>query len=568
MNKIIILDTDNTKYEVPSIDGIDVRFHGDNANIILENPCNFYHCRFDVFDNTQIIIKSSKYKILNLNIYCSAKNFQCVIGENFCTVGTFISAEGNTGTRLTIGHDCMFSFGIHIRLDDGHTIFDLDSGLPLNSADSVDIGNHVWIGQNAIILKDTIIPDNSVIGAAAVVTSKFTESNTIIAGNPAKTIKKNIGWNRQRFSAYTEDFYAQVQQHEITTFHICEENIQLKGEVQRLNSLTQRLNKNPFFMLHPYFIHNIELTNKCIMHCAMCPRTYAMTRKQGYIDVALFKKIIDQYYKDNPQAIDRHVWLHHFGESLLHPQFDVCINYMNKFGLKPALSLNPIMLSKTIGRRLLESKPYLLYISLDGGDEKSFSAIRGVKNKFIQSKKNILNFLNTRIHEFKKDNVQIHLSIIALKGQEDNIKKAQSFWGSIPGIDKVFIKQFTTWNGDVAEIAEKGYESENVTRCSDIFQNITICWDGKVVPCCFDYNAKYILGNVKYQNLLDIWNAKPAQELRKQFLSEEITTDLCQKCTRGGHFFRVKKEMQLSELRKIKKNILSLRERERERERE
>ena len=53
----------------------------------------------------------------------------------------------------------------------------------------VIIGKNCFIGCNSIILKGTVLGDNCVVGAGAVVSGRF-EDNCIIAGNPAKVIKK------------------------------------------------------------------------------------------------------------------------------------------------------------------------------------------------------------------------------------------------------------------------------------------------------------------------------------------------------------------------------------------
>ena len=53
----------------------------------------------------------------------------------------------------------------------------------------VIIGDNVWIGSNATILPGVVIGSGAVIAAGAVVT-KNVEKNTIVAGNPAKVIKK------------------------------------------------------------------------------------------------------------------------------------------------------------------------------------------------------------------------------------------------------------------------------------------------------------------------------------------------------------------------------------------
>lgn len=57
---------------------------------------------------------------------------------------------------------------------------------------SVLIGDHVWVGQNALILKGTHIGSGSIIGAASVVSHKTVGSNCAAVGNPAKVIKSGV----------------------------------------------------------------------------------------------------------------------------------------------------------------------------------------------------------------------------------------------------------------------------------------------------------------------------------------------------------------------------------------
>ena len=106
----------------------------------------------------------------------------------------FLLMENNS--KVNIGKDCMFASNINIWCTDAHAICDL-SGNVQNIGQSIEIGDRVWIGTDVKIGKNIQISNDSVIGWNSVVTRKFTESNVVIAGNPAQIVKRNIVWNRK-----------------------------------------------------------------------------------------------------------------------------------------------------------------------------------------------------------------------------------------------------------------------------------------------------------------------------------------------------------------------------------
>lgn len=62
------------------------------------------------------------------------------------------------------------------------------------TAPPIMIGNHCWIGMNAVILPSIVLGDFTIVGAGAVVSKSFEEGYCVIAGNPAikiKTLDKN-----------------------------------------------------------------------------------------------------------------------------------------------------------------------------------------------------------------------------------------------------------------------------------------------------------------------------------------------------------------------------------------
>ena len=106
--------------------------------------------------------------------------------------------------NIFIGKDNLFAHGIWIRLADPHLIYDIATMERINLTEDVYIGDHVWIAQEALLLRGTEIGSGSIIGAKSVIGSKKIESNSNCAGNPPQTIQKNIFFDGKSVHRYTE----------------------------------------------------------------------------------------------------------------------------------------------------------------------------------------------------------------------------------------------------------------------------------------------------------------------------------------------------------------------------
>ena len=103
----------------------------------------------------------------------------------------FIAAN----TVIKIGDNVIGGWDVHLQDADGHQIFNSESEENQVERCPITIGNHVWIGYSAHLLKGSYIDEDSVVACKALVTKSFEgQKNVLVGGFPAKIIKENINW--------------------------------------------------------------------------------------------------------------------------------------------------------------------------------------------------------------------------------------------------------------------------------------------------------------------------------------------------------------------------------------
>lgn len=146
-------------------------------------------------DNNQVIIKDKAY-ITEVELFVEGNNCVVEIGA-----GTFVGrythiACTEDNSMIMIGASCMISSNCHIRTGDSHSILDFNN-CRINPADSVQIGDHCWLGEGVRILKGVRMGNNAIVATGAVVTKPIS-NNVLVAGVPARVIKECVCWNEHR----------------------------------------------------------------------------------------------------------------------------------------------------------------------------------------------------------------------------------------------------------------------------------------------------------------------------------------------------------------------------------
>ena len=95
--------------------------------------------------------------------------------------------------KIFFGNDNLLSWEILVMDTDEHPLYNKEE-VRINPDKPIVVGNHVWIGCKCILLKGTVVPDNTVIAAGTLLKHSFTGENQVIGDNPPRIMKREVRW--------------------------------------------------------------------------------------------------------------------------------------------------------------------------------------------------------------------------------------------------------------------------------------------------------------------------------------------------------------------------------------
>jgi acetyltransferase-like isoleucine patch superfamily enzyme len=149
-----------------------------------ERLCAFLPSQFNIFRDARLTLAGDFSVYTGFSIYVN-EGAHLSLGSGYASNGLNISCF----KHIAIGHDATIAENVTIRDSDNHVI----RGSSRPETAPVIIGDHVWIGMNALILKGVTIGDGAVVAAGAVVT-KDVPPSSLVAGVPARVIREGVEW--------------------------------------------------------------------------------------------------------------------------------------------------------------------------------------------------------------------------------------------------------------------------------------------------------------------------------------------------------------------------------------
>jgi radical SAM protein with 4Fe4S-binding SPASM domain len=253
----------------------------------------------------------------------------------------------------------------------------------------------------------------------------------------------------------------------------------------------------------------VELSSFCNLDCVICARHKVMSREQGHMDFDVFKRLVDA----NP-SVGNYI-LVGWGEMMLNPIFFDAVAYLKNKGKRIALTSNATLFTQENIDRIIDSGISHITISMDGLD-KVYQSIRGIPFETIETNINAL----SRTIKTRGADIYLEVNSVALPAVISQKPEIERRIG--PLVDDIRYSSYLEYN--------KLKKNNRKNACRELWRGmITVLHDGRVVPCCMDYNATMVLGDVFQAPLDELWNNERAKAIRSKHL-QGIFLGRCATC--------------------------------------
>jgi len=263
---------------------------------------------------------------------------------------------------------------------------------------------------------------------------------------------------------------------------------------------------------------DIEPSTACNLRCPFCATTYNKY-KPGFMEEKTWKKILDEAGANNLPSLK----FTFRGEPMLHKDLARMVRYAKDVGVMDVyFNTNATKLDETAVRELIDAGLDRISISFEGFEKAVYEKYR-VGSNYEQVLKNI-----KRLKEIKeelgvqKPFVRIQTVLVPeMRGKEEEYVK---FWSS--RVDEVGLLDMKNEEKNPDHTGTEYYWA-----CPQLWQRMTITWEGTILPCVHDIYEKMAFGNISNMTIKEAWNSAKEKEYRNLHQSgraHEISA--CDRC--------------------------------------
>ena len=289
-------------------------------------------------------------------------------------------------------------------------------------------------------------------------------------------------------------------------------------------------------------ILTIEPTNICNLRCPLCTTgSGEMERSNGKMSFETFENIINKMSDDLFFLL-----LYHQGEPYVNQHFLDFVKLAKSKNIYCTTSTNAHYFTDDLIHQTIDSGLDSMIVSLDGVTQETYETyrVKGNLEKVINSMKRFMEIKRER----KSKTPLIALQFLVMKHNENEIPAIKKLAKEI-GVDRLLIKNIEVRSLEEAQqwlpvndkyrrydFSGQNFEVKNNNKksCPRPWLSTLINWDGAVVPCCFDKNGKYDMGNINETNDLgNIWFGQKFSAFRNRLNTNRKSIDICRNCNQG-----------------------------------
>ncbi|MEO5361164.1 MAG: radical SAM protein [Nitrospirota bacterium] len=271
----------------------------------------------------------------------------------------------------------------------------------------------------------------------------------------------------------------------------------------------------------------IDNYNACNLICSMCDHKNMKTHRPiQKMDIALYRKIIDETAIENPSA---RIWQIFFGDPFLLDDMPYRIKYAKDKGLTDVvLNTNGVLMTPERSLPLIEAGLDAMYVGIDAITKETYDKIR-VGGNYEKTVKNVQSYRDLLI-KHGNSRQKIFVQFVVSEYNANETEEFRRFWTN-EGV-AVKIRPKVSWAGLVD--APNLRDNKTVTRkpCYWLVRNINICADGEATLCSVDVHCKVKCGNVMEKTVKEVWNGvlKQYRAMHTENRYDELP-DMCRDCS-------------------------------------
>jgi MoaA/NifB/PqqE/SkfB family radical SAM enzyme len=286
--------------------------------------------------------------------------------------------------------------------------------------------------------------------------------------------------------------------------------------------------------------YTIDPSNICNLRCPLCPTGLGtLGRERGRMSLEKFQSLIDQIV---PYAYL--VEMYNWGEPFLVPHIFDMIAYASSRRIAVRLSSNMNHFNREMAAKAVASGLDSVLVSVDGSTQETYAKYRRGGN--LQRVLESIRMLVEEKRKAKSRTPFITLRILANRYNEDQIGEMReiahelgvdAFTTGTLFVDTTNPQQIEEWLPRREELSYYDYSAEkleNTWHCADLWESVTINWDGGLAPCCWLHQKNHDYENAFERPLKEIWNGDAYVSSRRVFAfggpKEGPTQTICTVC--------------------------------------